>query len=116
LRAQRRRSTLARVSSGGDEARKKRRPANNLQLFLASVVGAEAEDNGAAPLVGGRLDALLKEAGEQGLHPHDTVKAVMDWAARQGYAEGGYAHARSLVLDSLETVLILDAVRKKTAA
>jgi hypothetical protein len=40
----------------------------------------------------------------------------MDWAARQGYAEGGYAHARSLVLDSLETVLILDAVRKKTAA
>lgn len=116
MRAQRRRSTLARVSSGGDQARKKRRPANNLQIFLASVVGAETEDNGAAPLVGERLDALLKEAGEQGFAPQDTVKAVMDWAARQGYAEGGYPHARSLMLDALETVLILDAARKKTAA
>ena len=46
----------------------------------------------------------------------EAVKAVMDWAARQGYAKGGYPHARSLMLDTLETVLILDAARKKKLA
>ena len=116
MRAQRRRSTSDRSTSGDDQARKKRRPANNLQLYLASVLTA-GDDGVAASLIGDRLESLLKEAGQQGVPPHDVIKAIMAWAAQQSYAEGGYPHAKSLMLDTLEAVLILEAAAmKKTAA
>jgi hypothetical protein len=39
----------------------------------------------------------------------------MAWAAGQSYMLGGYPHTRSVMLDTLETVLILE-LTKKTAA
>ena len=39
----------------------------------------------------------------------------MGWAAEQSYAAGGYPHARSLMLDTLEDVLLLDMMKKNAA-
>jgi hypothetical protein len=115
LRAQRRRSTSARVPTGDDNARKKRRPANNLQVYLANTMGSPADETACSALIGNKLDALLAEAGAQGMPPHEVVRAVMTWAAEQSYQTGGYSHTKSMVLDTLETVLILDAAKKRAA-
>ena len=73
-------------------------------------------DDRAASIVREVLERLLREAGEKGLDHHDVVGAVMSWAVEQAYAAGGYPQARFALLDALETVLLLDATKKRDAA
>ena len=79
------------------------------------MIGAAVADTGCAALIGERLDGLVHEAAVAGIAQHDVIRAVMAWAAEQSYNAGGYPQARLMMLDTLETVLILDAA-KKTAA
>lgn len=104
--------------AGLDLAVKKRRPASSLPLpkegltSPASAPGSAA----AAALVGERLEALLREAAVREMPLNDVIRAVMAWAAEQSYAAGGYPHARVMMLDMLETVLLRDAAKKTAAA
>ena len=62
-----------------------------------------------------RLEHLVREMSAPGLTHQDIIRAVMGWAAEQSYAGGGYPHARSLMLDTLEDVLLLDMMKKNAA-
>jgi hypothetical protein len=66
-------------------------------------------------LLGERLDDLVREADGLGLTQHETVRAVMEWAAERSFAAGGYPRARSLMLEALEAVLLADVTKKNSA-
>lgn len=82
----------------------------------AAMPPRRGADDMAASMVRETLERLLCEAGEKGLDHHDVIGAVMSWAAEQAYAAGGYPQARFALLDALETVLLLDATKKRDAA
>jgi hypothetical protein len=108
LRIPARRRKSPAVSALGENARKPRP--------VAEILSGLTGQGRAAGVVRDRLDQLLREGGQMGLAHHDVIRAVMSWAAEQGYAAGGYPQTRSLMLDALETVLLLDASKKKNAA
>ena len=62
------------------------------------------------------LERLLGESGPNGIPRQEVIRAVMSWASEQAYAAGGYSQARFALLEALETVLLLDASKKRNAA
>ena len=115
MRAERFQANPATVTGAETTDRKTQQPAVTPESPPLSALGAAIPDTAGAALIGDRLDALACEAAAAGMAQHDIIRAVMAWAAGQSYAAGGYPHARLTMLDTLETILILDAA-KKTAA
>ena len=101
------------------QASKKRRRASRLadpssERLPASITpGAHASEG--ARLIAEQLDGLMREAALHGVAQPEAVRAVMAWAAGQSYMLGGYPHMRSVMLDTLETVLILELAKKNAA-
>jgi hypothetical protein len=62
-----------------------------------------------------QLDQLLAEASESGLSDRAVLDAVFSWAAGRAYEKGGYPVARTIMLNTLEEVLLRE-VCDKTAA
>lgn len=62
-----------------------------------------------------QLDRLLAKAGEGGLSDRAVLDAVFSWAAGRAYENGGYPVARTIMLNTLEEVLLRE-VCDKTAA
>jgi hypothetical protein len=75
--------------------------------------GAEPGDG--ARLIVERLDSLMREAALHGVSQPEAIRAMMAWAAGQSYLLGGYPQIRAVMLDTLETVLMLE-LTKQTAA
>ena len=61
-----------------------------------------------------RLESLLRES-DTDLAPQDIIRTVMGWAVEQSYAMGGYPQVRALMLDTLEEVMLRDAMKERAA-
>jgi hypothetical protein len=94
--------------------RRTSRPATPSSRLPASIT-AGAEPAEGALLIVERLDGLMREAAHHGVAQPEAVRAVMAWAAGQSFMLGGYPHMRSVMLDTLETVLILELAKKNAA-
>jgi hypothetical protein len=69
----------------------------------------------AAAFIRRQLDQILRDADARGSPEHETVAAVIGWAAERSYRCGGYGRVRVTMLNALEEILLREMQDKNAA-